>query len=107
MLTVSLCKKSDGSIFRANPPCIMHPDRIAWVAGFLFVASIFFYTAQRQRLAGVYCRHRMDSIANWESFCKEQGYNIRVDLFVIVPGLYSLTAWRLLSAFYRRNTKST
>jgi len=93
--------------FAPIQPFIMHPERIAWVAGFLFVASIFFYTAQRRAWAVFITGIGWALFAIWESYCKERGYNIRVDLFVIVPVLYSLTAWGLLSVFYRRNTKST
>ena len=88
-------------------PFIMHPGRIALVAGFLFVASIFFHATQRRAWPAFIAGIGWVLFAIWESYCNKQGYNIRVDLFVIVPVLYSLTVWGLLSVFYQRTTEST
>ncbi|MBI1807515.1 MAG: hypothetical protein HYR76_10745 [Ignavibacteria bacterium] len=40
--------------------------------------------------------------APWEWYCKVQGYNIRVDLFLIYPVLVSVTVWGLIASVQKR-----
>jgi len=88
-------------------PFIMHPERIALVAILLLVVSICFSTAQRRAWPTIIAGAGWAVFAMWEWYCKSRGYNIRIDLLVIAPVLYALTAWGLLSMFWRRNAVST
>lgn len=78
----------------------MHPERIALVAVLLFIASFVCSRMQRRAspigLAGVVWA----AFAMWEWYCSSQAYNIRVDLFVVIPVIYVFTAGGLFSIFW-------
>jgi len=69
----------------------MHPERIAVLAALFFVASLGSSVAERRAAPTAIAGAGWTLCAMWELFCKEQGYNIRVDFMLIVPVLFVLT----------------
>ncbi len=73
-------------------PFVAHPERIAVVAA-LWIAATVLLTFLRKKfvwlpaVAGI----AWASFAAWERYCTAQGYNIRVDLFLIYPVLVVIT----------------
>jgi len=92
--------------FAPIQPFITHPVRIALVAIFFFIGSIYSFAAQRHAWLTIATGVGWALYAVWEWYCNNQGYDIRVDLFVIVPVLYTLTAYGLFSIFRRKNIES-
>ena len=85
----------------------MHPERIALVAGLFFVASMWSSATRRPARPTAVAGAAWAMYAMWETYCKKQGYNIRIDFIVIIPVLFVLTGWGLQSVFQRQNTEST
>jgi len=77
---------------------VWHPERIAGIAGSLFVLGIG-VTCLRRRVAWplVVVSLVWFLFSGWEWYCKTHDYNIRVDLMLIWPVLLPLTAWGLIA----------
>ncbi len=74
---------------------IGHPERIALMAGFLFVMSVCYSLAQKHSRPTIIAGAGWAAFAAWEVAASDA--NIRIDLVAIVPVLYVLTAMGLLS----------
>ncbi len=85
---------------------LMHPERIAVLAALFFVASLGSFVAGRRAAPTAIASVGWAMCAIWELFCKNQGYNIRVDLMLVVPLLFVLTGWGFISLFQPQNAES-
>lgn len=94
-------------IFAPIQPFIMHPGRIAMMAGFLFIVFLFLDAVQRRAWPTLNACIGWILFAIWEAYCKKTGANIRIDLVVIIPVIYSLTLFGLIAGFQRRNSEPT
>ena len=90
-------------IFAPIQPLIWHPERIAAVAGVLFILYLVLRSLRRFRAlpmlisAGVWAVY-----APWEWYCKVKGYDIRVDLLLICPALIIVTAWGFVAGLKKQ-----
>jgi hypothetical protein len=96
--------------FAPIQPFIWHPERIAVVAAAFFAATVFFLIAKRRFVWWlVVAAASWALFAVWERYCTIQKYDIRVDLMLIAPVLYSITiggVWGLVAPFFAKRTKS-
>ena len=92
-------------LFAPLQPFIFHPGRIATMATVLFVVFIGAYFLRRRAWPILLASVVWALYVLWERHCMAQQYNIRVDLLVIAPVLYTITAGGLLVGFYPRKPK--
>jgi len=85
---------------------LMHPERVALVAGIFLVASLCLSALQRRAGPMLITSVGWALLALWEWYCAENRYNIRIDLAVIVPLIFSLTLWGLLSPFLSKSKRA-
>jgi hypothetical protein len=86
---------------------VWHPERITLVAGLFFFASLWRFSSKGSAWPMFYAGIGWALFAMWELHCKNHGYNIRVDMFMIVPVLFVLTGWGLQYLFRRQVATST
>ena len=82
---------------------LMHPTQIGCVAGLFFVGAVYYSVKQQRALPIAVAAVAWALFAMWESYCKQQGYNIRLDLVVILPVMFVLTGWGLQALFQRQH----
>ncbi len=90
-------------LFKPLDPFIWHPERIAAVAGILFIGFFVLLASHRFRSWPILIPAFVWSLfVPWEAYCKAQRYNIRVDLLLLYPILVVVTIWGIAMAFRRR-----
>ena len=84
---------------------VWHPERIFWVAFFFLVVSGLYFILQRKYWPCLIATFAWTAYIFWEQHCKNTGANIRVDLLLLAPVLFVISAYGLVSGFRRRNSK--
>jgi hypothetical protein len=89
--------------FAPIQPFVWHPERIAIVACILLLAYLMLRRVGRFRPRPILVSAVIwGAFALWEWYCKIQGYNIRIDLFLIYPVLIIVTVWSLIAGLRKR-----
>ncbi len=95
-------------LFKPIQPFVMHPERIAAVAGILFIGFFVLLSTRRFRSWPILVPAFVWSLfVPWEAYCNAQKYNIRADLVLLYPVLVVVTVWGVAAAFRRRKEERT
>jgi hypothetical protein len=87
-------------LFAPMLPFVGHPERLAAIAVACLVLSAIAFLVTRRgswALAGLGIVWAL--VAAWEQYCTVNGYNIRVDLFIIAPTILPLAIGTLYTAW--------
>jgi hypothetical protein len=93
-------------LFAPMMPLVNHPERLAAIAVVCFLAAALAFLVKRHGgwpLVGLGVVWTL--LAWWEHYCKEMGYNIRVDLFLIAPCILPLgigSGYAIWKAFWKQ-----
>jgi hypothetical protein len=87
-------------LFAPMVPFVGHPERLATIGMACLVLSAVSFVAMRRgswQLAGLGIVWTL--IAAWEQYCTVNGFNIRIDLFILAPTILPLAIGTLYTAW--------
>jgi hypothetical protein len=83
---------------------VWHPERAAWVGLLFLLAAPLCYALKRPKIPTLITGIFWLLYAFWEWHCKEQRYDIRVDLFLVYPILFTCTLGGLAAPLLHKET---
>lgn len=87
-------------LFAPMLPFVGHPERLAAIAvSCLVLAAVAFLVTRRGSWSLVGLGIVWALVAGWEQYCTVNGFNIRVDLFIIAPTILPLAIGTLYTAW--------
>lgn len=83
---------------------VWHPERAALVGVLFLIAAPICHALKKPKILTLIAGFSWLLYAIWEWHCKEQRYNIRVDLALVYPTLFAITLGGLVAPFLHKET---